>query len=443
MRFFLEVFENWSNSKDRQPMILQGQRQVGKSYFIKNESLQVLHFEAKVHCLDFIKDQKASKIFDSYKTIEEVVERIEFHLNCKINIDRDLLFLDEIQDCSMAIQSLKYFNEDLPRLRVVAAGSYLGIMVNHNSFPVGKVDFKNLGPLGFDEFLKLYSPSLYEQYLLIDIECADPVTPFYHEKLLEVFQLYLVLGGMPAVIFPFIENYQANKHLALTKAREIQLNILLSYQADFSKYSGIVNATHILNIFENAAIQLSKSYDESVSKFKFSGVFKGTSNFQKISGPLTWLEKTRLLIKTKITLQARIPLKAYTKENVFKLYYSDVGLLQAALDIPLSKAYVHELSEYKGYIVENFVATQLFLKTFSSLYSWSEGESEVEFLIYRKDEIIPIEVKSSANFSRAKSLKMYVTKYKPKESFKVAPLNKGKNIDLNITTLPIYLINKL
>jgi hypothetical protein len=443
MRFFLDTFKAWSNSKDRQPMILQGQRQVGKSYFIKNESLHVLQGEAKIHCLDFIKDQKASKIFDSYKTISEVVERIEFHLNCKINIDRDLLFLDEIQDCSKAIQSLKYFNEDLPLLRVVAAGSYLGIMANLDSFPVGKVDFKNLGPIGFDEFLKLYSPILYEQYLLIDIENSDPIVPFYHEKFLEVFQLYLVLGGMPAVVFSFLENSKTNKHFAFTRAREIQNNILLSYHADFSKYSGVVNATHILNVFESAAIQLSKSYDESVSKFKFSGVFKSTSNFQKISGPLTWLEKTRLLIKTKITYQAKIPLKAYTKENVFKLYYSDVGLLQAALDIPISKAYVHQLGEYKGYIVENFVATQLFLKTFSSLYSWNEGESEVEFLIYRKDEITPVEVKSSSNFSRAKSLKMFVGKYSPKEAFKVAPLNKGKNGDLNITTLPIYLINKL
>jgi predicted AAA+ superfamily ATPase len=424
-------------------MILQGQRQVGRSYFIKNEAIHALDKEAKIHCLDFIKDPSACIIFESYKSVFEVIERIELYLDTKINIEKDLLFLDEIQDCSKAIQSLKYFCEDLSQLRIVAAGSYLGKIANQDSFPVGKVDFKNLGILSFEEFLKLYSPSLSHFYALIDIDSPDPVTLLHHQELLKVFQLYLAIGGMPAVVFSFLENYKENKNYALQRAREIQKNILLSYQADFSKYAGVVNATHILNVYVNAAAQLSKSYDEEVARFKFSGVLSGTSNFQKISGPLTWLEQTRLLIKVNIASKAQIPLKAYTKENIFKLYYSDVGLLQASLDIPISKSYSLNLGEYKGYIVENFIASQLFIKSFSSLFSWSEGESEVEFLIYRNDEITPVEVKSSANFSRAKSLKTFVARYSPKESYKLGPLNKGKNKDLGITTLPIYLINKL
>lgn len=443
MRDFIEEFEKWSNDLNRMPLILQGQRQVGKSFFIKNEAISVLPKGAKIHCLDFIKDQKATKIFELTDSVKEIIEKIELHLNVKINQEIDLIFLDEIQECEKAIQSLKYFYEDFPKIRVVSAGSYLGIMINTESFPVGKVEFKNLGPLSFVEFLKLWSVDLYKIYEAIDIESSDSIPVIYHEKLLEVYHLYLVLGGMPAVVFHYLENYKENSQEALVRAREIQNNLLLSYQADFVKYSGLVNATQILNVYENAAIQLSNAHDESVNKFKFNKVLSGRSNLQKIIGPLTWLIKTRLLIKTSIAYQGRIPIKAYTKENVFKLYYSDIGLLQAALEIPLSKSYLFQIDEYKGYIVENFVASQLFLKSFSTLYSWSEGESEVEFLIYRKDEITPIEVKSSANYSRAKSLKMFVQKYKPKIAFKIAPLNKGFNKELNIMTIPIYLINKV
>jgi hypothetical protein len=440
-RKFDDEFKKWAESKRRKPLILLGARQVGKTYYIQSLNKKLV---SQVVKLDFIEDSAASLIFmNGPNRPLELLQKIERHLNLKINLETDLLFFDEVQQCPEALQALKYFSIELPQLKIVAAGSFLGFMSREKSFPIGYVDFISLGPLSYAEFIMNSDHELYSYYEEIDPFSEDPIDPFYHRKLLELFRIYLALGGLPEVIKVFLNDQNEDFNGALLSARKIQKNLLLGYQADFAKYAGTVNAAHILHIFAAIPIQLSQYFDESVGKFKFSQVIPNNKGLNKISGPLEWLEKARLVIKTLPSNKAIDPIKAYTKENFFKLYFFDVGLLQASLNIPIEKIVDEELGSYKGYIAENFVAQELFMHSFEPLYSWSEGEAEIEFLIHLGKDICPIEVKSSARHLRAKSLESFIARYKPKRAIKLAPLNRGYNKTKNIQTIPIYLAGKM
>lgn len=369
--------------------------------------------------------------------------KIERHLSVKLNRQEDLLFFDEAQECPAALQSLKYFATKVPELKIIAAGSFLGFATKEKSFPIGYVDFEALGPLSYEEFLLNFDHKLFSFLKEIDPFETEPIDSYYHRKLLEYFRLYLALGGMPEVLEDFKEAFEKDFNGALKRVRKIQKNLIQGYQADFAKHAGTINANHILHVFGSIPTQLAHFQDESVGKFKFGNVIPNNTGLSKISGPLSWLEKANLVIKTYPCSQANEPLKAYTKHNVFKLYYLDVGLLQASLNVPIEKIIDEELGSYKGYIAENFVASELFLKSFEPLIGWTEGQAEIEFLAHLGKEITPIEVKSSSNFLRAKSLDSFIQRYHPKKAIKLVPLNRGYNKDKKIHTIPIYLAGSL
>lgn len=440
-RLQVNSIRQWMQSKNRKPLVLQGQRQVGKTYFVNNQINELLNAPGKVVLIDFFSNKRLKNIFENESAPEKIIKKIELELDVKINLEHDLIFLDEIQESSNAIQSLKYFYEQLPQLKIICAGSFLGIMHNESSFPVGKVEFMSLGVLSFAEFLNVSKKELYEYYSNISLQDHDPIDKYFHNAFLDHFNIYLAIGGMPEVVDVYFQNFHEGENFALNEARKIQKQILTGYQSDFSKYAGVNNASHILHVYDAIPTQLAQCFDESVKKFTFSNVIPKNNGFNKISGPLAWLEKSRLAIKTSICNKSGIPLKAYSKENCFKLYFSDVGLLQCALETPIAKALSQTIGEYKGYVAENFVATQLFLKSFSNLYSWREGEAEIEFLIYHNNEILPIEVKSSSNFSRTKSLNSFIQRYNPPLAIKLSPNNRGYNKEKKILSLPIYLIN--
>jgi predicted AAA+ superfamily ATPase len=440
-RVIYNQFESWLQSKRRKPLILQGARQVGKTYFIEHLLLKTI---GKLVKFDFIEDKTASSIFEGEVSDPlKLVQKIERHKNVKINLAEDIIFLDEVQECPTALQSLKYFAIKLPQLKIIAAGSFLGLMSRETSFPIGYVDFFSMGPLSFFEFILNYNSELADFYKELNPIDVDIVDPFYHKKLLDLFRTYLALGGLPEVISVFLSEYQNDLNQALSDARKVQKSLLRGYQADFAKHSGVVNAAHILHVFDAIPTQLAQYQDESVNKFKFSKVIPNNSGLNKIVGPLEWLEKARLVIKVSPCSKAIEPLKAYTKSNIFKLYFFDVGLLQASLNLPIEAIIDQQLGSYKGYIAENFVASELFSAENEALCSWNEGEAEIEFLIHHGKNIVPIEVKSSANFLRAKSLDSFIGRYKPKAAIKLAPLNRGYNKDKNIHTVPIYLAGKL
>jgi predicted AAA+ superfamily ATPase len=439
-RHIYQNIKNWAKSPNRKPLILKGARQVGKTHFIKNE---IKNLANNIFVLDFINRGELIEIFEHANGTKKLIQKLEVFLNHKIDLSSDLIFLDEIQECPKAIESLKYFFEECPELKIIAAGSYLGMMATDTSFPVGKVQFEFMGPMSFSEFLMNIDHNLYSIWEGINLFENELIDPFYHSKFNELFKTYLVIGGMPEVVAYYIAHYQADLHDTLKVCREIQNQLLTGYKADFLKRAGRINANQIFNVFESIPIQLAKSYDESVNKYKFSNVIPRNSGLLKIQGPLTWLENARLAIKVFICNKAQEPLAAYRKENQFKLYFFDMGLLNAALEIPMGKLLNEQLNEYKGYIAENFVAIELFNVKNSALNSWAEGNAQIEFIITINDELVPIEVKSSSQFTRAKSLDAYIERYHPNLAIKFTPNNRGYNKSKNIWTLPIYLASKL
>lgn len=432
----------WKKSKGRKPLILQGARQVGKSYSVKefgnNEFKQFIR-------IDFLSQKDAHLIFSEEKSFEpkRILKDISFLLNIQIAPKEALIFFDEIQECPGAMTSLKYFQEEMPELALIAAGSYLGIMSNEESFPVGKVDFLSMYPMNFSEFLLSYDPVLHKEYESIDIKESSSIGALYHQKFQQSWKRYMAVGGMPEVVSTYLKYLKENELKAITEARKIQDQLLIGYKADFSKHSGTVNSAHILNVFDSVATQLAKSYDEEVSKFNFSGVIPKQKGFERIRGPLTWLEKSRLVIKVLIAAKSDHPVKAHTEDNRFKLYFIDVGLLSASLEIPIESILSDELGMYKGFIAENFVAQELNFITTGSLFAWTEGRAEVEFLWVSGAQIIPIEVKSSAKSVRAKSLDSYIERYKPALAYKLTAQNRGYDSKRKMMTLPIYLAGKI
>lgn len=438
-REIYQSFISWKNKPDRKPLILKGARQVGKTYAVSEFAQKEFRHFFK---LDFLKHPQLVDLFQT-NAPAEIVQQLEFYFRKKIDPKKDLLFFDEIQECPLAITSLKYFYEELPEMRIICAGSYLGIMTTEDSFPVGKVEYLSMTPCTFKEFLAAVDADLAVIFDRIDIHDHNPIPPLYHEALLKNWRLYLALGGMPEVIKVYLKNLEKGLLEALEKARAIQEQLLEGYRSDFTKHSGRVNASHILHVFDSISQQLSKFYDESVGKFHFSGVIPKQKGFERIIGPLTWLTKASLVLKTFIVNKAEHPLKGFSEENKFKLYYLDVGLLQASLKIPMTAIMDEEIGSYKGYIVENFVAQELFHQKNDQLYSWSEGTAEIEFLYMRGKEILPLEVKSSTKSRRAKSLDSFIAKYAPPVAFKFTAQNRGYEGERKMLTLPLYLIGKL
>ena len=424
----------WKKGKNRKPLILKWARQVWKSFIVKKfwENNFGKTFE-----INFQSNSKVCKIFeDGDISASNIIEKIEYFFGNIIDLEKDLLFFDEIQECPKAINSLKFFCEETPKLAIIWAWSYLWLIQNEESFPVWKVSFLSMYPLNFEEFLKAVNQNLYKVYKKINIEKVDD---FYHNEFLKELKLYFEVWGMPEIIKLFLS--EKNNLKALTKARQAQLNLIEWYKSDFSKYSGTVNAGHILSVYESIPFQLAKNYDESVNKFKFGGVIPKRKWFESINWPLTWLSKSRLIIKNFIANKAKNPIKWYIKENYFKVFFHDIWLLNASLETPIWSIINENLWDYKWYIVENFVAQELFCIYDKDLISWNEWQSEIEFLVNKKNDIIPIEVKSSKKYRRAKSLDSYITRYNPKYAYKLTAQNYGKS--KSYETIPLYMIGKL
>ena len=326
-------------------------------------------------------------------------------------------------------------------LAIIGAWSYLWLIKNWESFPVWKVDFLSMFPLNFEEFLESTNIRLFNFYEKINLENIKKIDELFHKDLLKYLNLYFLIWWMPEIINIYKELWDTNN--SFNNIRKNQLNLLESYKADFTKYSWIINSSHILSVYESIPKQLSLTYNEEVNKFKFVGVIPNKKWFSSIDWPLTWLYKSRLVIKNYIANKASNPLKSYTKENTFKLFFHDIWLLNASLETPISETTLIELWNYKWYIVENFVAQELFNIFDKDLISWSEWTSEIEFIINKWKYIIPIEVKSSEKYRKAKSLDSFIKRYSPKMAYKITMQNYFNNKERWYITLPMYLIWKL
>ena len=428
----------WKISEFRLPLILQGARQVGKTYILK----QFGKTEYPVfHIFNFEQDEKLIRIFDEDLNASRIIKDLSLYSGKKIDIKNDLVFFDEIQMCPKALTSLKYFCEDLPQLHLCCAGSLLGTALADESFPVGKVEFLPMFPMTFTEFLEAVNDEM-SLDVLKDLQHSENQSQTSHDRIWERLKTYYLTGGMPKVVKSFGDLCDENMAAAIMTARAVQKNLIDAYYKDFAKHSGKVNAMHIASVLENVPIQLSKNINDSVKRYRFKGVVPGKKAFTDLQGPINWLEKAGLIIKVKICNRAEIPLESFCKYNLFKLYMFDIGILGAMLEIPETSLLLQNYGIIRGYFAENFVAQELRASGSAKLHSWQSRNSEIEFLKQQNSRIVPIEVKSGVR-TQAKSLAQYIKTYTPEIAIKLSgkPLNlKGGSV---LKNLPLYMAGML
>ena len=421
-----EDLKKWKKKTRRKPLLLDGARQVGKTYLV-GEIFGKKRFR-KVHRLDFRLDSRLSRLFIESLDPQTILSNIELHLNAKISLRRDLIFFDEIGECQRAVDSLKYFAEELPRAYICASGSNIGLL---ESFPVGAVHHMELFPLCFEEFLMAKNnPLLLESFR----ERRNSQIVFDHlwTTLLD----YYFVGGMPEAVMRW---HTGTGRLSdrVNDVSQIHRGLMLGYRQDFGKYSGKIHALHIDAVFSAVPRQLASCRDESVKRFKFKGVIQRKNRYRDLRGPIDWLEKAKLIRKCHpINSKPVPPLQALIRDNMFKLYFFDVGLLNHMLEIPYDLQRSQSLP-FKGYIAENFVQTELAVHSNYPTYSWQKARAEIEFLHQCKDgEIIPVEVKSGSR-TRAKSLTSYLDRYDPTRAVMLAGMPAGKK-SAKVQHWPLY-----
>ncbi len=427
-RKILKNLRTWKNQPKRKPLILMGARQVGKTFILKEFGNQ--EYTNTIY-LNFENNPRLCKLFDSSLDPKIILKSLNIETNTEIIEGKTLLIFDEIQECPNALNSLKYFCENAPEQHIVAAGSLLGVKLAHvKGFPVGKVQFLTLYPLGFLEFLEALKETRLKNFIE-EQKNIEPLPPNLHEKLLTYFKEYLFVGGMPEAVAEYIDSQN------ISKVREIQKNILNAYSLDFAKHAPKEQIMKINQVWNSIPNQLSKEN----KKFIYSAIRQG-GRAKEFEVALQWLVEAGLIHKTSLISTPKIPLSAYADINIFKIYLVDIGLLGAMSNLS-AKTLLHEnelFQEFRGAIVENYIAQELVHSHYSLFYWTSEGKAELDFIIEQDDFIYPLEVKSG-NSSKKKSLRVYSDTYHPQMLIRSSPKNLRKDGD--ILNCPLYLIERL
>ena len=426
-RFIINELLLWKKESPRKPLLLRGVRQCGKTHALLKFAQS---FDSYTY-LNFEKNRDFKTFFKNDISPKTILQSIEFHLGTIINPSKHLLILDEIQECPRAITALKYFCEDMPELAVCCAGSHIGVSNNVESFPVGKISALNMYPMCFAEFLLNHSEL---RYKAIPKMIKNGFPPLADKMLYEIFKLYQFTGGLPEAVNAFITN-KHDASLALVKVRKIHELLLLGYSSDFAKHCGPQNAQHIGLIFDNIPQQLQSVRDGSSKRYQFKSIIPNRSKYSQMAGPIEWLEKSGLSLRIKQLSAVRKPLKAHAKENFFRLFLFDIGLIHFMLDMPPNDILGQEAFSYKGFLAENYIAQELVTQG-KKLYTLNEIRSEVEFLYDHEDGIIPIEVKAGKNL-KSKSLLSFKERYSPKISIKFSA--RPLHFDKEQISIPLYL----
>lgn len=415
----------WKENPYRKPLILQGARQVGKTY-------SILDFGKKnyenVAYFNFETNPSLTKTFDESLEPNYLIPILSRIANQTIVREKTLIVFDEVQLCERTVTSLKYFCESAPEYHVIAAGSLLGVAVNRAkfSFPVGKVDIKTLYPMDLEEFMQAHG----ENDLIVKIrECFDTDTPMpsaLHDAAMNYYRQFLVVGGMPDCVNKFVET----KDYLLV--RHTQQMILISYLNDMSKYNQTNEIKKTRMVYDNITVQLSKKN----TRFQYKLIKKG-GRASEFENAIEWLSLSGIVTRIYRVENIMKPLENYRDIDSFKTFVSDVGLLCAKKDIVAEDVLYlsHELHDFKGGMIENYVCCQLIANNYTCFYWSSERSAEVDFIIQRKGKIIPIEAKSADN-TKAKSLGIYMKTYKPEYAIKIAGKNFG--FEKEIKTIPLY-----
>lgn len=423
-RSIIEHLKDWKNRADRKPLILKGARQTGKTWILEHFGRTEFEYVAS---FNFDKDNSLNEIFENTKAPERIISQLRLHTDSPILPGKTLIIFDEIQECNKALNALKYFCEDASEYAVVAAGSLLGVALSKgNSFPVGKVEFMELYPLTFREFLKVNDEKIY-QYVE-ELPAIEPLPLIVADKLTEFYRQYLVVGGMPAAVKIFMENK------GLDEVKREQRFILDAYVLDFSKHAENKDIPRIISIWNSIPSQLAKENRKFIYK-----MVKPGARARDYEDALLWLENAGLIHRVFCCTKPFLPLKSYDDLSAFKIYLSDIGLLRELSGLPpeavLSGNIVY--TEFKGALAENYVLQSLASQLEVLPRYWTSiGKAEVDFVIQLGLDIIPVEVKSE-NRLGGKSLSVYDASYSP--DYKIRYSLNNLKMDNNLINIPLYL----
>lgn len=416
---------NWK--KDfKMPLMLVGARQTGKTYIL--EEFCKNNFDNYVY-VNLEKEEDVTEIFNNYLDPDVIIEKIQILKGIDFDVDNTIVFIDEIQVSEKAITSLKYFCESDKPYKIVCAGSLLGVKINRfkSSFPVGKVVIKYLYPMDFEEFLMAINEDKLIKEIKEHYNSLTPVLNSIHEKSLELYKRYLVLGGMPTLV----NNYIRNEYNIVNVNFELQDYIISSYLADMNKYTDNTESVKNSKIY-NA---IPKVLARENNNFKYSIVDKDARKIRYESS-LDWLIYSNMILKCSLTEKNESPMKAYVNEDKFKIYLSDIGLLRALSNIDYRELLLDKNEMYKGVLTENYIACEFYSK-FRELYYYNFDRYEIDFLIKIDGDVIPVEVKSGRR-TNSKSLNEYINKYNPKYSIRISSKNFG--YENNIKSIPLYAV---
>ena len=427
-RMAMEELHAWKRKKNKKPLIIRGARQVGKTWLMREFGKATF---PKTVYINFDNNPQMKQLFVTDMRIDRIITGLELYVGHKIDPQNTLLIFDEIQEVPQALTSLKYFNEDAPQYQIICAGSLLGVALHYGtSFPVGKVEFLDLYPLSFIEFMRAMGK---EQFVeLLDKDDFTMATTFKQDYI-DLLKHYYYIGGMPEVVQNFVENKDFNE------ARAIQQRILDAYEQDFSKHAPNEIIPRIRMLWNSIAAQLTKEN----KKFIYGLVREG-ARAKDYEMAILWLVDCGLVHKVHRVTVPNLPLKAYEDVKAFKLFMVDVGLLSCMVrlrqDVLLEG---NELfKEYKGALTEQYVLQQL--KTLKGLepYYWTNdrGTVEIDFIIDDGSQVIPIEVKAEVNL-QSKSLKAYREKFKPKLAIRTSMADYRN--DYGLLNLPLWALSSL
>ncbi len=424
-RKVMSFLEEWKDSRHRKPLILQGARQVGKTYSILEFGR--IHYE-NVAYFNFETNPRLNETFEENISPDYLIPILSHIAGQTIVRDKTLIVFDEVQFCESALTSLKYFCEDAPGYHIIVAGSLLGVAVNRAkfSFPVGKVDMKTLYPMDMEEFMLAMGERELVEQIKKSFAADTPLPGALHDAAMRLYRQYLIVGGMPECVKLFAET----KDYILI--RHAQDTILASYLNDMSKYNNLNEIKKTRLAYDNITVQLSKKN----TRFQYKLIKKG-GRASEFENAIEWLCLSGIASQVYKVEQIKKPLENYRDIDTFKIYVSDMGLLLAKKDLVANDILymVEDINDFKGGMTENYVNVQLVINGYSTYYWMSERGAEIDFVIQRGGKLIPIEVKSADN-TRAKSLKVYMDTYRPDYAIKLSGKNFG--FEDGKKTVPLY-----
>ncbi|WP_301897589.1 ATP-binding protein [uncultured Holdemanella sp.] len=414
----------WKNSPERKPMVLRGARQVGKTWLMKEFGQN--YYDNYVY-FNFDEEDELKSIFETNKNPNRIIELLSMISDEKIEPEKTLIIFDEIQECPEALNTLKYFKEKANEYHVITAGSLLGtLLAKPKSYPVGMVNLLDVYPLTFDEFLNAIDSGLYAYYESIQKE--QVIEQIFHQRLLDAYNYYLIIGGMPECVSSWI------KYKDPAMVSKIQRELIEVYENDFSKHNGKVNSGRILMVFRSIVSQLAKPNE----KFMYGAVREG-ARARDFEEAIEWLVSAGMLNRVYNVSKMEHPLSAFDKLDQFKLFVFDTGLLKQMAGVDNSAILLRTDYQFKGPLTENYVLQQLQGQFEVEPRYYSDKNGEIDFVVQNKMEIIPIEVKGGEDRS-ANSFKTYVANNAPQHAYRFS--KRGYRKDGGFINLPLYLVRK-